>query len=60
MVLLKKNGSDQVSVLVLAVVREEEIPRCFFEMQTHTPQATGPAAAKTQQRRVPCTPAAAV
>ena len=25
-------------MLVLAVVREEEIPRCFLEMQTHTPQ----------------------
>ena len=25
-------------MLVLAVVREEERPRCFFEMQTHTPQ----------------------
>ena len=35
MVLLK-NGSDQVSVPVLAVVREEEGPRCFIEMQTHT------------------------
>ena len=32
----KKNGSDQVSVLVLAVVREEERPRCFLEIQTHT------------------------
>ena len=25
-------------MLVLAVVREEERPRCYFEMQTHTPQ----------------------
>ena len=35
MVLLK-NGSDQVSVLVLAVVREEERPRCFFEIDANT------------------------
>ena len=46
-------------MLVLAVVREEERPRCFFEMQTHTTQAIGPAAAKTQQRRAPSTLAAA-
>ena len=31
----KKNGSDQVSVLVLAVVREEERLRCFFRCK-HT------------------------
>ena len=31
----KNNGSDQVAVLVLAVVREEERPRCFFEMLKH-------------------------
>ena len=46
-------------MLVLAVVPEEERPRCFFEMQTHTPQAIGLAAAKTQQRRAPSTLAAA-
>ena len=46
-------------MLVLAVVREEERPRCFFEMQTHTPQAVGQAAAKTQQLRAPSTLAAA-
>ena len=46
-------------MLVLAVVRVEERPRCFFEMQTHTPQAIGPAAAKTQQRRATSTLAAA-
>ena len=56
----KKNGSDQVSVPVLAVVREEERPRCLFEMQTHTPQAIGPAAAKSQMRLAPSTLAAAV
>ena len=38
-------GSDQVSVLVLGVVCEDERPRCSFEMQTHTPQTVGPAAA---------------
>ena len=51
---------DFLGRMVLAVVREEERPRSFFEMQTHTPQAIGPAGAKTQQRRAPSTPAAAV
>ena len=41
------------------MVREDERPSCFFEMQTHTPRAIGPVAAKTQQRRAPSTLAAA-
>ena len=45
--------------MLLGVVREEERPRCFLEMK-HTPQAIGPATAKTQPRRAPSTHAAAV
>ena len=58
MVLLK-NDSDQFSVLLLGVVREEERPRAFF-ICTHTPQAIGPATAKIQQHRAPSALAAAV
>ena len=45
-------------MLLLGVVREGERPRCFLRCK-HTPQAIGPAAAKTQHRRAPSTLAAA-
>ena len=35
-IVLLRNGSDQISVLLLGVVREGERRRCVVEMRTHT------------------------
>ena len=59
MVLLKKRLRSSFCAGAGCGSRGGETSLLFLDANTHTPQAIGPAAAKTQQRRAPSTLAAA-